>query len=335
MDSPPLGRPSYSRTRLPTQSLTIGVGGNYAKLRFRKDGQQAPRDWKRGQVQEFSARSRSRLLQMFARTDLRNYEQPCYLVTLTYHHDWDVEALGWKRDIAEYTRRMVRLFPDAWYVWRLEFQKRGTPHFHLMVFGVPEGKGPFLEALWVSIVHPCCKWCLMYLAKADLLQSWAQAGRYCSKYCAKIEKGEPLEPGRYWGVQHRASRPESLQSVEVTEDEAFKLRRIFRRIIRAANGYYKLGGPRSGVWVACSNETAKRALDSASSASEADTINSTTRLSVTPYGRDRPPGDSDPNNTSTPPCDLPNQTVRTTRKPNSPLFDARDVERRRAMALCA
>lgn len=330
-DAPaPLGRPSYSHKQAVSQTLEIAVKGRFARVRFRKPERGQRREWRRGKVQAFSARSRSRLLQSFAKTQQECYGETALFVTLTYHHEWgDVPCL-WKDDLEEWFRRVKRDYPRAWGYWRLEFQYRGAPHYHLLLFNVPEAAKTDIKRHWLDVAEACCEWCHLYMVKVDLLKEWAQVGRYCSKYVAKKEEYIPEHPGRFWGIVGREERAERVLAVEVSEGEAFRMRRIFKRLIRAAHGYHKPGGSRSGVWVSCSNETAKRALDWAASALERPPPNSTTALAVTLYGRDRQPGDTWRNNISSPHDSPPNQSVRTHHKPNIPAFDALDVQRARA-----
>jgi hypothetical protein len=58
----------------------------------------------------------------------------CYFVTLTYPkiyaNDWHI----WKRDMEAFRKRIGRKYPHLiGYCWRMEFQERGAPHFHLIM----------------------------------------------------------------------------------------------------------------------------------------------------------------------------------------------------------
>lgn len=257
----PLGTLSYSHNRPARQTLTMAVGAHHAKLRFKRPGPPERREWRRGRVLRFSARSRSRMLQMFAKTDLRTVEGATF-VTLTYHHEWSEAPADWKDQLEEYDRRIRRQHPGAWTVWRFDWQRRGAPHFHLLVFGMVHGNEKELRDEWLEIAGACCKWCEKYMVDVQPLKSWAQVGSYLSRYSAKLDEAlSEAEAGRYWGVKGRANRVENLLTVEVTEGEAYRIRRVFRRLIRAANGYYRAGGSRSGVWVRATNQTVTRTLE--------------------------------------------------------------------------
>jgi len=86
----------------------------------------------RGECKGFSDDSRRRLIQRMAQWNLSGLY--CAFITLTYpiiySEDWHV----WKRDLETYVKRLERKYPHmVGCCWRVEFQKRGAPHFHLIV----------------------------------------------------------------------------------------------------------------------------------------------------------------------------------------------------------
>lgn len=332
-DPAPLGTPSYSHKQAGRQSLTVAVGGPYAKLRFAKPEAPGQRHWVRGDVQAFTARSRSRLLQSFAKMDTRAIPGYPLFVTLTYHHEWSEIGCEWKLDLKEWERRIRRRYPHAFMYWRLELQRRGAPHFHCLVFGLDESAAAFIRETWLDVAEACCRWCHLYMARVDTVKSWDQVRRYCSKYCAKVETVKPERPGRYWGILNRSQRKEQLHTVDVTEQEAFRLRRIFKRLIRAANGYYKPGGSRSGVWVRCSNETAKRALAYVANALRDPGEGNVTRMVGPPYDDDRRGPDTCWSNTAAGARRVSRKIVRIPDNASGALFDDHDCQAARARAL--
>lgn len=328
-DDTPLGTPSYSHNQPTRQSLTVAVGGAFARVRFRADRPQGPREWVRGDVQRFSARSRSRLLQMFARTDLRRLPTHCTFTTLTYHLTWADDAATWHNQIEEWDRRVRRAHPGSWSVWRLEFQERGAPHFHVLTFSwepIPEST---ITEEWHDIGGRCCEWCDRYMVRVDPIETWEQASRYASKYEAKVDETIiDRSSGRVWGVKGRKNRVETLYEVELSEAEAFAIRRIFKRIIRVANGYYRPGGTRSGVWVRCTNQTAKRALEWVSSALGELSAGITLTERVLYDDDGRPPDGMHHDSTRAPGAAGRTTFGRTNGTPTLPLFDRLDVQRR-------
>ena len=75
-------------------------------------------------------------------------ERP-WFCTLTYPAEWIWDAKLWKRHLKVFSQRFLRRWPSAGFIWKLEFQQRGAPHFHPFIWGLrDEHFGDFL--LWVS-----------------------------------------------------------------------------------------------------------------------------------------------------------------------------------------
>lgn len=73
-------------------------------------------------------------------------DQLPYFVTLTYPDQYLPEPKSWKRDMATFVKRLRREHSEACGFWKMElkvrqsgaYQGRIAPHFHLLVWGVPE-----------------------------------------------------------------------------------------------------------------------------------------------------------------------------------------------------
>lgn len=145
--------------------------------------QQLARSGPRGEVIEWTPGSRGRMIRRLAELDWSPFTTPGIMpvfVTLTYPGDWLTvapEGRAVKRHLAALERRWRRAWPGCWYVWKLEFQRRGAPHLHLYAAvwpGLRAGEtrevtqvrrrpavgdglyfGPWLKAVWADIVaHP-------------------------------------------------------------------------------------------------------------------------------------------------------------------------------------
>lgn len=102
------------------------------------DGNEDPAG--RGEISGWSAKSRARMVARLAELDYA----PMFLqgdfpamVTLTYPGGWEVVAPNGEV-VKEHLNSLFRRFKRAWgedliCVWKLEFQSRGAPHFHLMM----------------------------------------------------------------------------------------------------------------------------------------------------------------------------------------------------------
>jgi hypothetical protein len=108
-------------------------------------------DARRGTIAGFSASSRRRLMDLTASINRTKCGLPKFM-TLTYPGVWSPDAARWKVDLDSFGKRLVRRWPSASMIWRLEFQKRGAPHFHCLVFGVPYLPRTWVARAWAMVV---------------------------------------------------------------------------------------------------------------------------------------------------------------------------------------
>lgn len=86
----------------------------------------------RKEIKCFSVSSRRRLIQKMAQWNLN--ELFTSFLTLTYPRLYAANWKIWKRDIEVFFKRLARKYSDiVGLCWRLEEQKRGAPHFHMIV----------------------------------------------------------------------------------------------------------------------------------------------------------------------------------------------------------
>lgn len=196
-------------------------------------------------ILEWSQKSRTRMIATFSELDWNRFlEQPgrVAMVTLTYPGDWQAVAPDAKK-VYSHLNRLRLQFQRDWGrellgVWKREFQRRGAPHYHLLMV-VPEGvctvKSPvtsekvevdftgWLAATWAKIVaadqgsgerarHLMAGTGVHYTRQK--FESPRHASFYFSKYAAKnadggkefqncapaqwVESGASV--GRFWGV---------------------------------------------------------------------------------------------------------------------------------------
>lgn len=210
----------------------------------RKEERQGERERaKRGKIAGFSAKSRNRLMRTLASVKRDNL--PLF-VTLTFPAQYPV-ILKAKRDLDNFIKRMARKYPTVAGVWKLEPQKRGAPHFHLLVWGIDyQGLLSFVPQAWFEIVGSGdpnhLAWHKGELGNSPCVQQIeSQRGVfwYASKYMSK-EVGAEFNWGRWWGVFFRDRLPlGELVNVEVTEKQAVQFIRYMRRFARIKSRDYK------------------------------------------------------------------------------------------------
>lgn len=157
---------------------------------------------KRKAISEFTGESRFRLFQLLHSL---TYETVTF-VTLTYPKVFPVDGKEFKAHLKAFRRRVERIWGKMRAVWRLEFQKRGAPHYHII----------YLDAPFMPVENLCSIWCdvirtddlnarkISVDVKAVVKSNQQRlVMTYLSKYAAKLEGGGVPEGtvnvGRFWG----------------------------------------------------------------------------------------------------------------------------------------
>lgn len=210
-------------------SLSFEAQGHYVKVAYALPAVKAPvrAESKRGKVVSFSRASRKRLLEKCARQDLNAAiaKHPITFITLTYPKHFP-DARTAKVHLFSLLKRLARLFPGASGFWRLEFQRRGAPHFHLILFNLPFLSRESLKVMWGEIIglefwdysQPEPE-----APRVDIraVQNARKAMSYVSKYTAKHDDGASgqvgllddayltvnLSVGRFWGAWNAKALP--------------------------------------------------------------------------------------------------------------------------------
>jgi hypothetical protein len=65
------------------------------------------------------------------------------------------------------------------------------------------------------------------------VKRWKEATSYVERYLAKVEEfPEGLQTGRSWGLWNEEHLPVRWETVEVSLKDAFRIRRIYRKLAR-------------------------------------------------------------------------------------------------------
>lgn len=262
-----LSNPAYWAASTGTQFLRVKVTPARVKFTFSDPLAEhltplrAP-GGRRGVIRELSDAARDRLADRAATLDAQGHE-PEVMVTLTSPANWEqiyvcdqdgVSLDGgriFKAQLKAFRKRLerflARLGIASWSVlWFLEFQKRGAPHVHLLVFGcsMPE---PVRRALrswcgraWSSVVGNPDP---VELSKHQ--RAGTQVARmkkkhfgYAKKYASKMEQKEVPDDfrhvGRFWGCWNY-STPESVvldvDYSRLNSDESAWVRRLVSQVL--------------------------------------------------------------------------------------------------------
>jgi hypothetical protein len=170
--------------------------------------------------------------------------------TLTYPNEYILDPEKWKNHLHAWSKRLERAFglDIGGYVWRIEFQKRGAPHYHLLIWhkGIKERVfRAWCLRSWYEVVASGDRKHLKHGAHVKQLDSRKAVRNYVSKYLGKVvpassneegERVELLEWGRNWGVVGDLdSTPYHERLLQPAE--FYKLRRVIKRWLRSRKAH--------------------------------------------------------------------------------------------------
>lgn len=184
-----------------------------------------------------------------AAVNLAAYSRPPAFVTLTYPNEFPKAPETYKAHARACIRRLWRQFGKMAVVWRLEFQKRGAPHFHLLVWEPPERKAlkKYLLRAWYNICGTGDRKHLYRGVDVRQVEGWHGLRAYLAKYVAKLD-GEKYDasspPGRWWGVEGGSLLVSSPVAINLDDwRSGFRIRRALRRYAGVRHPiYYQLQG---------------------------------------------------------------------------------------------
>ena len=149
---------------------------------------------------------------------------------LTYPDEYPVESEVYKSDLEKLIKRLQYRFPEFACIWKLEFQKRGAPHYHLFVWGLSIHCRKLIAKLWYEVVGSGDEKHLRAGTSLTKIRSWRGVMSYASKYMGKLETNEQGHPGRFWGVSGRGCIPWSaIEEYKVFPGQVVMAMRMMRR----------------------------------------------------------------------------------------------------------
>lgn len=243
---------------------------------FILSGDGIPRQYQapRGQISTFSAKSRKRMLLQVNKINTTKITGKPLFITLTYPRDFSPDFHVWKRNLATFNKVLIRKFPQIVILWRLEFQERGAPHFHLLILNTDSktflpglvSMRQIVKTSWFRIVDSKQPEHLDAGTEVDLIQSWRGVLHYVSKYMAKTKQSYPTIQeieftGRFWGIANRKLLPIDETTVELSEAEFHRLRRIAKAFLEkklSKKCYFHTGS--SGMFIYLDRETSLKLL---------------------------------------------------------------------------
>jgi len=251
--------------------LTLWAGASLIEV---ETGKRRPspfpdRQGRRAKVTYYSPRSAKRHKNTLAK--VCRTARPL-LVVLTYPKEFPlaVERKTYKGHLKAFRERLRYHYPKIAGTWKLEFQERTAPHFHLELWNVPadswnserakaydfathEEFKAWLSNAWFEVVASGDQKHLRAGTSCERARTVAGMISYASSYSAKPEQTlRGVECGRYWGVFNRSNIPWGEKwEVPTTEREAVIVQRTARRLEQSrakAAALKRLKESKAGKW---------------------------------------------------------------------------------------
>src|SRR5215204_2077417 len=241
-------KPSPKSSHQPSAYVSSAVGGSVSTLSFedaKTSNRLSPSRRRSGGIRDrvrgFSRESRRNLLRRLAsinRSAFKDFKGRLISITLTYPHEYPEDPEVCKNHLKALRRRLQRKFGEFAGFWRLGIQQRGAWHFHLLLFVGPsfgsiDELRRFISSSWYEVTGKVSDGHLRAGTRVETVKRWKQATSYVERYMAKPEEfPEGLKTGRIWGVWNEELLPVRWDTVEVSLRDAFKIRRIYRKLAR-------------------------------------------------------------------------------------------------------
>jgi hypothetical protein len=204
---------------------------------------------KRGEIMGFSRESRKRLMQLFGSIDTSAIAGRSLVITLTYGKTWSEDWRVWQAHFLAFLMRLERKYPKVATIWRLEKQKRGAPHWHLLVIGEPFIPHAWVKDCWRAIALQDDEYEGKRATECRAMQQWKQAALYISKYIAKeSEASVPSQMGRVWGVRRKYLLPITLVEAELDPEACGNLKASLIDSMHLPEVPYWLANGHGGAW---------------------------------------------------------------------------------------
>lgn len=195
-------------------------------IKFYNPDQQTPNteppEREENDIKEFSKKSRKRLFDIFNKINYSSYGIPIFL-SLTFHYDDPENKTSLKNFLRNFLKRLFRTLPPFDYIWKFEYQERGTPHFHLIIFPHEKNKKIYSQEIettikkhWLELKSCKCEHCKKYAAHVIEVKSYKMALSYIAKEIAKVqERYEDHDLGRIWGTS-RNLRTNKIDEIKIS-----------------------------------------------------------------------------------------------------------------------
>jgi len=177
------------------------------------------------------------MIQQFLKLRTSELHAP-YFLTLTYHHGHERDGHSASVDRNLFLTNLRQQYPGCQYIWRIEPQRRGAPHFHVIVwFQIAQSDvelqdfTAYINRTWHRIADPNSAAHEKHGVRVDRASSYRKAFIYLTKYTAKDDdKSDWNYQGRRWAAS-RDLPTSPVACWEATPAQAWMMKRILRKLV--------------------------------------------------------------------------------------------------------
>ena len=200
-------------SQTPPGTVEISAQGNLLTVKPNHNVKGVPSRGDRAESNEFTSRSRLNLLRTFARIkapDSKGYRGKVSMLTLTMRDI--VHPREAKKLFFTFLKRWRRKYAPISGLWKMEFQERGAPHFHMIMYNAGWIPKEDIQESWGKIIGQ-----EKPFTRIERINNYRQGMKYVAKYLGKLEDGgfnydsnltgEVQSIGRRWGVFNRRNVP--------------------------------------------------------------------------------------------------------------------------------
>lgn len=250
-------RSGWDPFRRPSRSFSLRVSGSVLEVssKLHSESKTGNRVSKRSEITGFSSASRRRLFKLCAAIPWDLFGRSSF-VTLTYPRNFTLDGERVKRDLDNFRRAVDHSrFGTPRGVWKMEFQRRGAPHFHITLAGIEDTNEfrAWVSATWYRIVGSGD---LRHLTAGTQVQRLRDnPAAYFAGYVGFTKGSKEYQHhapegyeklGRYWGAWGLG--PEWL-SIELDPEQFVAVRRIASSWCRSHGIYDPRGSRLQGFWI--------------------------------------------------------------------------------------
>lgn len=156
-----------------------------------------------------------------------------HMITLTYPSEYPKDGRVSKGHLNRFLSWLRGKLKGVKYLWFLEFQRRGAPHYHILVDRSVGLKKGVVSTRWYDAVGSGDKKHLRAGTRTEKLRTIDGAAKYVSKYTAKREQkavpGNYRNCGAFWGCS-RGVKPKPKGEINLRGMTGEDLQRFMKEM---------------------------------------------------------------------------------------------------------